>query len=92
MEPNRNSSRELLHKYIKSDSLRKHSEMVASAMEAYARELKKSDHEIEKWWEAGLLHDLDWEKYPEDHPNKALNEILPSFGYDEVSCNSRTCP
>lgn len=83
MQPNRNSSRELLHKYIESDSLRKHSEMVASAMEAYARELKKSDHEIANWWEAGLLHDLDWEKYPEEHPNKALNDILPLFGYTE---------
>ena len=31
-----------------------------------------------------MLHDLDWEKYPEEHPAKAVNEILPQKGYDDA--------
>ena len=77
----RNESRKLLNKFIKSESLINHSEMVAQAMEAYAISLGKTNDEIEEWWQAGLLHDLDWEKYPDEHPHKAINEILPDAGY-----------
>lgn len=80
----RNTSVNLLHEYIESESLLNHSQMVAQAMEAYARELDKPDSEIEEWWTAGLLHDLDWEKYPEEHPNKAINDILPAYDYTEA--------
>ncbi len=80
----REESQKLLAEYIKNESLRKHCEMVAKAMEAYAKELGKSDEEIELWWTAGLLHDLDWEKYPDEHPNKAINEILPELGYEKT--------
>ena len=71
----------LLQQYIESESLRNHSEMVAEAMKAYAEDLGKDDDEVIRWWQAGLLHDLDWEKYPDEHPNKAVNEILPEAGY-----------
>lgn len=77
----RNKSIELLHKYIDNENLRNHCEMVAQAMEAYAKAMNLDEAEIEKWWAAGLLHDLDWEKYPDEHPHKAVNEILPSAGY-----------
>lgn len=79
----REDSKDLLKSYIESESLLNHSIMVAQAMEAYARHLKKEEAEIEEWWTAGLLHDLDWEKYPDEHPNKAVNEILPENGYSE---------
>ncbi len=79
----RESSIELLEKYIDGESLRHHSIMVAQAMEAYATNLQKSSQEVEEWWAAGLLHDLDWEKFPDEHPNKAVNEILPEFDYSE---------
>lgn len=77
----RERSSELLNEYIGSESLLNHCEMVAQAMEAYARHLEKNEVEVEEWWEAGLLHDIDWEKYPDEHPNKAVNEILPDHGY-----------
>ena len=81
----REESRNLLHQYIESESLRNHCEMVATAMEGYARALDKSDDEVEAWWTAGLLHDLDWEKYPDEHPKVAVTEILPKLDYpDEV--------
>ncbi len=79
----REESQKLLTEYIENEALRNHSEMVAKAMEAYAKELGKSEEEIEKWWTAGLLHDLDWEKYPDEHPNKAIKEILPEAGYEQ---------
>lgn len=83
--PSRNESENLLKKYIESESLRQHCEMVALAMEDYAKSLRKTEEEVDEWWTAGLLHDLDWEKFPDDHPKKAVDEILPSHGYsDEV--------
>ncbi|MEQ9090448.1 MAG: HDIG domain-containing protein [Balneola sp.] len=86
--PNRNESIDLLNQYIEGESLLHHSEMVAKAMEAYARELGKEADEVEEWWTAGLLHDLDWEKFPNEHPKKAVNEILPEFGYSEEVLNA----
>ncbi|MEX0647861.1 MAG: HD domain-containing protein [Balneolaceae bacterium] len=81
MIPSREKSLALLEEYVESDSLRVHSAMVAEAMEAYAVKLEKSSEEIETWWTAGLLHDLDWEKFPDEHPDKAVKEILPPLGY-----------
>lgn len=81
VEPDREHSLELLQEYVESDSLRQHSRMVADAMESYAKELDKPGNEIENWWMAGLLHDLDWEKFPDEHPNRAVNKILPPLGY-----------
>jgi len=83
MDITRKKSEDLLNKYIDSDNLILHSHMVADAMEGYADELGLPVQEKEKWWAAGLLHDLDWEKYPDEHPNKALNDILPPLGYPE---------
>ncbi|MGD8748962.1 MAG: HD domain-containing protein [Balneolaceae bacterium] len=77
----RDESAALLNQYIENENLRHHCRMVAAAMEAYAESLDKSKDEIEKWWAAGLLHDLDWEKYPDEHPAKAVEEILPGEGY-----------
>lgn len=84
----RDFSINLLKKYIESESLRHHSFMVAKAMEAYATQLGKSEEEVGDWWTTGLLHDLDWEKYPDEHPNKAVYEILPEFGYPENILNA----
>ncbi len=80
---NREESDNLLEKYIEQENLRHHCKMVARAMEAYAAELEKPQEEIEKWWQAGLLHDLDWEKYPDDHPKIAVDKILPENGYSD---------
>jgi predicted hydrolase (HD superfamily) len=83
--PTRKESEDLLKEYIESESLRQHCEMVALAMEGYARSLQKTEKEVHEWWVAGLLHDLDWEKYPDEHPNKAVNDILPPLSYsDEI--------
>lgn len=78
----------LLNVYVKNDSLLNHCHMVGKAMEAYAKKLGLSESEIEEWWTAGILHDLDWEMYPDEHPNKAVNDILPKIGYSENVINA----
>jgi len=84
----RAQSLDLLKEYIKAESLYHHSEMVAQAMEAYAFDLGKEEDVVEEWWTAGLLHDLDWEKFPDEHPKKAVNEILPQKGYPQNILNA----
>lgn len=79
--PDSKQSMKLLEQYIENENLRNHCEMVAIAMESYAHHLEKSDDETEEWWTAGLLHDLDWEKYPDEHPQIAVDKILPEHGY-----------
>lgn len=74
--PSRQSSFELLEKYIKNDALRHHCYMVAEALAAYAQKLGEDE---ELWYQTGLLHDLDWEMYPDEHPNKAVTEILTDY-------------
>jgi lysyl-tRNA synthetase, class II len=74
--PPRKEAEDLVKKYIKNDKLTHHCKMVAIAMSAYAKELGEDE---ELWYQTGLLHDLDWEMYPDDHPNKAVNEILTNY-------------
>lgn len=72
----RPQAEELLEKYIENENLRQHCRMVARAMEAYAEKLGE---DAELWYQTGLLHDIDWEKYPDEHPNKAISDILTEY-------------
>lgn len=81
--PSRESAQKLLAKYVENEKLRHHCYMVADAMEAYAQELSE---DVELWYVTGLLHDLDWEKYPEEHPNYALENLLGE--YPQVLCDA----
>lgn len=67
----------LLNEWIENENLRHHCHMVAQATEAYAKELGKDEQTCTDWWLAGLLHDLDWEKQPDEHPNYALEHVFP---------------
>jgi len=72
---------ELLCEYTKGESLRKHGRAVEAVMRSYARRL---GHDQDLWGVVGLLHDFDYEMYPEapDHPVKG-SEVLASRGYSE---------
>ena len=71
----------LLHEYTKSDSLIRHMLAVEAGVRAYARKFGEDE---EKWGTAGLLHDFDYERWPDppDHPLKG-SEILAERGYPE---------
>ena len=82
---NKESALELLNEYITTKSLLNHSQMVAIAMQAYAQKLGKDENGTHQWWLCGLLHDLDWEAYPNEHPNYAVEHIFPKFDLsDEI--------
>lgn len=70
----------LLTEYTDTASLRCHALTVEAVMRHFAR-IRGEDEEV--WGAAGLLHDLDWEKFPKEHCRKAA-EIMRSRGIDEV--------
>ena len=81
-DPIRDDAWALVCEWIESDSLRKHVLGVEAAMRAYAR---RDGEDEEKWAITGLVHDLDYERYPDldtGHPRYALAE-LEERGYPQ---------
>jgi putative nucleotidyltransferase with HDIG domain len=78
--PDRDEAWALLCEWTESDALRGHALAVEATMRAYARKYAEPE---ELWGAIGLLHDFDYERYPEseDHPAKGAQE-LRSRGYD----------
>jgi putative nucleotidyltransferase with HDIG domain len=82
-EPTRADAWNLVCEWISSGSLRKHVLGVEAAMRAYARD---GGEDEELWAITGLVHDLDYERYPDletGHPRHALSE-LEARGYPDV--------
>ena len=77
--PKREQAFELLKRYNKSDSLIKHALSVEGVMRHFAI---LNNEDVDKWGIVGLLHDIDYEMYPEEHCVKARN-ILEEEGYPE---------
>lgn len=82
----------LLSEYTKNPSLIKHSLSVEAAMRWYAKHFGLSDSDTEKWGITGLLHDFDYEMYPnpvapDGHPFKG-NAILKELGYEQDICTA----
>jgi putative nucleotidyltransferase with HDIG domain len=79
-EISRDDAWKLFCEWTESDSLRKHALAVEASMRAYAR---RYDEDEERWAITGLVHDLDYERYPDletGHPRYALKE-LEARGY-----------
>ena len=77
--PTREEAYQLLTEYNKSDSLIKHALAVEGVMRYFA--CKRGEDE-EKWGVIGLVHDLDYEQFPEEHCRKS-EEILKEKGWPE---------
>lgn len=69
----------ILREHVSQTHLLRHSLSVEISMRAYA---EKHGEDPEYWGAVGLLHDIDFEKYPQDHPVYS-KEILSGYGYDE---------
>ena len=79
MTPNREDALTLFRKYNDNDSLYRH----ALAVEAVLRHFAvKYGEDTEKWGIIGLIHDLDWDKWPEEHCRKT-EEILKEENWPE---------
>jgi putative nucleotidyltransferase with HDIG domain len=78
--PAREEALALLKEYNKETWHIRHALAVEAVMRRYARELDPEN--VEKWGVVGLLHDIDFELYPEQHCVKA-REILSEHGVDE---------
>jgi len=68
----RTEAREILFELTKTDSLRRHARSVELVMEAMARHFGE---DVESFAIAGLLHDADYEKYPERHPRVIVGRL-----------------
>ena len=82
MECTRQQAWELLTRYNQEPFHLHHARTVEAVMRYFARELGYGDQE-EFWGNVGLLHDLDFEQYPEEHCVKS-QEILRAAGADEA--------
>jgi putative nucleotidyltransferase with HDIG domain len=81
----------LMHEHTASDALRKHMYAVEIAMRAYARKFGEDE---EAWGVVGILHDFDYERYPNDahsptdeHPSWGVR-LLRERGLDDESCTA----
>ena len=77
--PNREETLELLKEYNKSESLIKHALAVEAVLKHFAGHYGA---DIDKWSVIGLIHDLDYEMYPEEHC-KMTEKILRENGWPE---------
>ena len=83
MTKTRDEALALLHQYTQTDSLRKHALAVEQAMKACARKFAPDEDPV-RWGMAGLLHDFDYEQFPnaDQHPYVG-SKILEEAGFDD---------
>jgi putative nucleotidyltransferase with HDIG domain len=78
--PTREEAWALLCEWTQGESLRKHARAVEYAMRAYARKYREDE---EKWGIVGMLHDFDYERYPDQRHPQLGSESLREHGYPE---------
>ncbi|WKY47991.1 HDIG domain-containing protein [Eubacteriaceae bacterium ES3] len=83
-EINKQKALMLLKEYNETESLVNHGLAASGVMRHFA---KLEGEDIDYWEVVGLLHDLDYEKYPEEHCVKVV-EILKANGFEESFINS----
>lgn len=67
---------QLLNDWVKNDRLRLHMKQVAHLMKSWAEEKENADEKEQLKWEvAGLLHDADWDQWPDEHCKRIIEEL-----------------
>ncbi|WP_370089379.1 HD domain-containing protein [Ekhidna sp.] len=74
-------ARTILESMTEGESLLRHARTVELVMEAYA---EKFGEDPEEWAITGMLHDADYEKYPEEHPNRIV-ALLKEKGEEKIA-------
>ncbi len=77
--PTREEAHKLLEEHVKEDYQKLHAKMVAHAMEMYAKEYGA---DADLWYLTGLLHDLDYNQFPDAHPKESL-KWFKEWGYPQ---------
>ncbi|WP_210465905.1 HD domain-containing protein [Rufibacter roseolus] len=77
----REEASQILHQYTKGDSLLRHARTVELVMRAYAQKLNQDP---ELWGNTGLLHDADYEAFPDRHPHVVV-DLLHERGEEEMA-------
>jgi predicted hydrolase (HD superfamily) len=82
--PTREDARTLLHEWNENPSLRKHGILVEAGVRGYATDDGLDPEAVERWGIAGLLHDLDYERFPDPATHGAVGaDELERRGYPE---------
>jgi len=68
----RNEAWELLCEWTPSEALRRHARSVEVVMRAAAQRYGDGDEDVEAWGIAGMLHDADYDQWPEEHPHRIV--------------------
>lgn len=68
-------ARGILDDWVKNDRLKVHMKQVAHLMKSYAEFLELTALETAMWYQAGLLHDADWDQWPDQHCRKIIEEL-----------------
>lgn len=67
---------QLLEDWVPNERLRLHMRQVGALLKTWALEREGlPETDAHKWWLAGVLHDADWEKYPEEHCRRIIEEL-----------------
>lgn len=68
-------AKRLLDDWVINEKLKIHMEQVAHLMKVFAKSKGYEDLTVQKWYLAGLLHDADWDQWPEQHCRKIIEEL-----------------
>jgi predicted hydrolase (HD superfamily) len=77
----REEAKQILREMTKGDSLLRHARSIELVMEAYAG---KFGEDPEEWAVTGMLHDADYEAWPEEHPHRIVN-LLREKGEEKIA-------
>lgn len=73
--PSLEEAKRLLDDWVKNEKLKVHMKQVGHLMKAYAEFRGYGGEDVQKWHLAGLLHDADWDQWPEQHCRKIIEEL-----------------